>query len=273
MSKNRKLITAIFAAFLFLLSLGIFLISISYNNSKSQPMPELTETAANQTINWGLSFPNEGNLPTGNASKSELAKYDAFFLGDETSKDIYLTFDAGYENGYMETILDTLKEKQVPAAFFVVGTYIRDNPDLIRRMVSEGHIVGNHTMNHKNMSEIAERKNFDEELGEVEELYEQVVGRPMAKYYRPPQGVFSLQNLEMAQSLGYKTVFWSLAYVDWNQDKQPECEEAVNTLMKRSHGGMIVLLHSTSKTNALVLSELIDRWKKDGYEFKSLDNL
>lgn len=273
MRESGKTITFILAVGLFVISLGIFLTSISGKTADSKTKDNAAETAASASINWGLSFQEEGQPPAGNASKEELAKYDAYFIGDEGSKDIYLTFDAGYENGYMEEILDVLKEKKVPAAFFVVGTYINDNPELIRRMASEGHIVGNHTMSHPDMAAISGREDFEKELLGVEEAYKEVTGTAMSKCYRPPRGVFSFDNLKMAQELGYKTYFWSLAYVDWNQDSQPSCEEALNTLTKRSHDGMVILLHSTSKTNCKILGQMIDKWKEMGYEFKSLDEL
>ena len=244
-----------------------------------------------EVTNWGLSFGKNGSAPAGNASAEELAKYDAWYLGDTGEKTIYLTFDAGYENGYTEAILDTLKEHKVPAAFFLVGTYIRDNPELVKRMAQEGHIVGNHSMNHKDMSAIGDMAEFEKELAAVESAYQSALGDgktdaaeagqrksgeknvKMPKYYRPPEGKFSLQNLEMAEQLGYKTVFWSLAYVDWNVDQQPTREEALNTLLPRTHNGAVVLLHSTSKTNAKVLDELIEGWKAEGYQFGTLDEL
>ena len=231
-----------------------------------------------EVTNWGLSFQKEGEAPVGNASASELSKYDAWYVGDSGKKKIYLTFDAGYENGYTAEILDTLKEHDVPAAFFLVGTYIRDNPELVKRMASEGHIVGNHSMNHRDMSAVTDEAAFQKELAEVETAYQSAVSDgkkkvQMPKYYRPPEGKFSPQNLEMAKKLGYKTIFWSLAYVDWNTDQQPTREEALNTLLPRTHNGAVVLLHSTSKTNAKVLGELIERWKEEGYQFGTLDEL
>lgn len=231
-----------------------------------------------EVTNWGLSFQKEGAAPVGNASATELAKYDAWYVGDTSKKTIYLTFDAGYENGYTAEILDTLKKHDVPAAFFLVGTYISDNPEIVKRMASEGHIVGNHSMHHRDMSSVSDEAVFQKELAEVETAYQSALGdgkkkAQMPKYYRPPEGRFSLQNLEMAKKLGYKTVFWSLAYVDWNVDGQPTREEALNTLMPRTHNGAVVLLHSTSKTNAKILGEFIERWKAEGYRFGTLDEL
>ena len=225
------------------------------------------------TASWGLSFRQEGAPPVGNADRQQLRQYDAAYLGDPSKKVLYLTFDAGYENGSTEKILDTLKEQQVPAAFFLVGNYIEKNADLVRRMEAEGHIVGNHTMHHKDMSKITDEAAFTKELQDLEKLYEDTVGKPMPKYYRPPQGIYSEDNLRLAQKLGYKTVFWSLAYVDWNNDSQPTREQAFKKLLPRTHPGAVILLHSTSKTNAEILGELIEKWKAEGYRFDTLEEL
>ena len=225
------------------------------------------------TASWGLSFRQEGAPPVGNADRQQLRQYDAAYLGDPSKKVLFLTFDAGYENGSTEKILDTLKEQQVPAAFFLVGNYIEKNADLVRRMEAEGHIVGNHTMHHKDMSKITDEAAFTKELQDLEKLYEDTVGKPMPKYYRPPQGIYSEDNLRLAQKLGYKTVFWSLAYVDWNNDSQPTREQAFKKLLPRTHPGAVILLHSTSKTNAEILGELIEKWKAEGYRFGTLEEL
>ena len=225
------------------------------------------------TGSWGLSFQAKGQPPVGNASREALEEYDAVFLGNTEGKRLYLTFDAGYENGCTEQILDVLKKHQVPAAFFLVGNYIEQNPRLVKRMVAEGHIVGNHTYHHYDMSKLADLQNFRKELEDLEQLYFQTVGEPMPKYYRPPQGIYSAENLRMAKELGYKTVFWSLAYVDWLNDKQPSSEEAFSKLIPRVHSGAVVLLHSTSKTNAAILDELLTRWEEMGYDFSTLEEL
>ena len=176
--------------------------------------------------NWGLSFPTEGEAPVGNASQADLANYDAYYLGDTGQKVIYLTFDCGYENGYTEKILDALKKHHAPAAFFVVGHMIESAPDIVRRMAAEGHVVGNHTFHHPDMSAISQQDAFQKELDSLAELYRQTTGKPLSRFYRPPQGKYSEENLKQAQALGYKTVFWSLAYVDWNTDSQPTAEQA-----------------------------------------------
>ena len=229
--------------------------------------------AAVPTASWGLSFRQEGSAPVGTAGMEQLRQYDAAYLGDTREKVLYLTFDAGYENGCTEQVLDTLKKHQVSAAFFLVGNYIERNADLVRRMVEEGHIVGNHTMHHYDMSRLSGKETFSKELTDLEDLFRQTTGKELPKFYRPPQGVYSQDNLKMAKELGYKTVFWSLAYVDWLNDKQPTREEAFRKLLPRTHNGAVVLLHSTSKTNAEILNELIGKWKAQGYRFGTVEEL
>ena len=226
-----------------------------------------------ETGSWGLSFREPGTSPVGSAGVDQLQKYDAAYLGNTTEKVIYLTFDAGYENGCTAQILDALKKHNVSATFFLVGNYLEKNPDLVRRMVAEGHTVGNHTMHHYDMSRISDPAAFQKELEDLEKLYEQTVGEPMQKYYRPPQGIYSEENLRQAKNLGYKTVFWSLAYVDWKNDDQPTAQAAFNKLLPRIHPGAVVLLHSTSKTNAAILDELLTRWEDMGYRFAPIQEL
>ena len=225
------------------------------------------------TGSWGLSFQQEGRAPIGNAGADQLRQYDAAYLGSTEEKVLYLTFDAGYENGATGKILDVLQRQQVKATFFLVGNYIEKNADLVRRMAREGHIVGNHTMHHYDMSKLSDKASFSKELTDLEALYRQTTGQEMAKFYRPPQGLYSEENLKMAQSLGYKTVFWSLAYVDWNNDAQPTREQAFAKLLPRTHPGAVVLLHSTSQTNADILEDLICNWKQQGYRFGTVEEL
>ena len=230
-------------------------------------------SSALETGSWGLSFRQEGQPPIGNAGVDQLRRYDAAYIGDTTKQTIYLTFDAGYENGCTGKILDTLKKHNVKAAFFLVGNYIEKNADLVRRMVAEGHTVGNHTMHHYDMSKLSDPSAFAKELQDLEELYQKTVGQPMEKYYRPPQGIYSEENLRQAKELGYKTVFWSLAYVDWKNDAQPTRDTAFNKLLPRTHPGAVVLLHSTSQTNADILDELLSRWEQQGYRFAPISEL
>ena len=229
--------------------------------------------SALETGNWGLRFRQEGAAPIGPASVDTLKEYDAAYLGDTSQQVIYLTFDAGYENGCTAKILDVLKEHEAPAAFFLVGNYIEKNADLVRRMGSEGHTVGNHTMHHYDMSKISEKEAFSKELTDLEALYKETTGEELEKFYRPPQGIYSESNLQMAKELGYKTVFWSLAYVDWNNDAQPTKEEAFSKLLPRIHSGAVVLLHSTSQTNAEILDELLTKWEEMGYTFGDIHDL
>ena len=223
--------------------------------------------------NWGLGFGTEGTPPTGNASAEELKKYNAYFIGDTTQNTIYLTFDCGYENGNTEPILDALKKHDVKATFFVVGNFLETSPEIVKRMIAEGHTVGNHTYHHLDMSSISSMDAFKKETQDVENLFEQITGTPITKFYRPPQGKYNIENLKMAQELGYHTFFWSLAYVDWYQDKQPTKDEAFGKLLKRIHPGAIVLLHSTSSTNAQILDELLTKWEEMGYTIKPLTEL
>ena len=248
-----------------LIVLGVLASLVAIASAKQEP--------ALPAGSWGLSFREEGQPPAGNTGSEQLKQYNAAFLGDTTKKVIYLTFDAGYENGCTEKILDTLQKHHVPAAFFLVGNYIEQNPELVKRMVAEGHTVGNHTYHHYDMSKISDRATFERELTDLETLYKQTTGETMKKYYRPPQGIYSEQNLQMAKELGYRTVFWSLAYVDWLNDDQPTSEQAFSKLIPRIHNGAVVLLHSTSQTNAAILDELLTRWEELGYEFAPIDAL
>ena len=260
---------ALFCAVLLLLTMLLWPMS-----RQSSSLPAAGDAAvAVSTDNWGLSFPTEGQSPVGNATVEELAQYNAYYLGDTSQKVIYLTFDCGYENGYTASILDTLKKHNAPAAFFVVGNMIESAPDLIRHMVAEGHIVGNHTYHHPDMSSISDQTAFQKELESLEALFQETTGQTMSKYYRPPQGKYNVENLRQAKALGYKTILWSLAYVDWYVDDQPTPEQAYSKLLPRIHDGAIVLLHSTSRTNAEILDELLTKWEEMGFSFASLDQL
>ena len=230
---------------------------------------------AMKTEDWGTGFTDipEGGQPVGNATAAELKKYDAHYVGSADKKVIYLTFDCGYENGYTDAMLDALKKHNAPATFFVVGHYVESAPEQVKRMVAEGHTVGNHTYHHPDMSSISDLASFKKEVDDVANAFKELTGTDMAMYYRPPQGKYSTKNLEMAKELGYSTFFWSLAHVDWNVDKQPSHEEAMNKLTKRIHPGAIVLLHNTSKTNSEILDELLTKWEEMGYTFGTLEEL
>ena len=202
-------------------------------------------------------------------------KYDAFYVNRraKNEKVIYLTFDAGYENGNIAKILDVMKEKNVVGAFFILDNLITREPSLVKRMSDEGHLVCNHTQKHPDMSKITDRNCFREQLEGLEKHYLEVIGKPMAKYYRPPEGRFSRVNLEFARDMGYKTVFWSFAYADWDNNRQMPCDKALKKILDHVHNGEIMLLHPTSSTNAQIISALIDTLKESGYRFGSLDEL
>lgn len=253
--------------------LGAILVVGSVLLGKMHKMQPAVSDLVLTSENWGLGFGAEGTQPSGNASATELKQYDAYYVGDAGEKVIYLTFDCGYENGNTAPILDALKKHNVHATFFVVGHYLESAPDLVKRMVEEGHTVGNHTYHHPDMSKISDHAAFQKEMDDVASLFKEVTGTDLSMYYRPPQGKYSTVNLQMAKELGYSTFFWSLAYVDWNVDSQPSHEEAFQKLTGRIHPGAIVLLHSTSKTNGEILDELLTKWEEMGYSFGELGDI
>lgn len=242
----------------------------------SRPVPKTRPegfTLELDSEDWGLGFGEPGTQPVGNASTEDLAWYHAYYMGDGSEKVLYLTFDCGYENGNTEPILDALKKHNAPATFFVVGHFLETEPELVKRMVEEGHAVGNHTYHHPDMSSISDMESFENEVNDVAQLFREITGKELSPYYRPPQGKCNVRNLEMAEELGYYTIFWSLAYVDWNQDNQPSHEEAFDKLTTRVHPGAVVLLHNTSNTNGEILDELLTKWEEMGYSFRPLSEL
>ena len=261
-------------ALLLLLLAASFLLGRGIAYVKYEKFDNLATPASGSATseNWGLGFGQEGTQPTGNATVEELKKYNTSYVGSNTEKVIYLTFDAGYENGNTEPILDALKKHNVTATFFVVGHYLESAPELVKRMVAEGHFVGNHTYHHLDMSSISSKESFEKEMKDVEDKFQEITGTQLTRFYRPPQGKYNTKNLEMAKEMGYHTFFWSLAYVDWYQDKQPTKDEAFKKLVGRIHPGAIVLLHSTSKTNGEILDELLTKWEEMGYTFRTLED-
>lgn len=205
------------------------------------------------------------------AASDIIGKYDTIYLGSAEKKRIYLTFDAGYENGNVKKVLDTLNEKNVKGAFFVLPHFITANPGLVDEMNATGHLICNHSTTHRDMSKVENFEDFKKEICGIEDVYRQQTGKELAKYYRPPEGKFSQSNLENAQKLGYTTVLWSLAHADWDNNKQPDPEKAKALILSRVHNGCVMLLHPTSSTNAKILPELIDELRARGYEFYSLD--
>ena len=225
-----------------------------------------------QSYEWGLHFEKENTLPIPNLSDDVLNKYDAYFHGNTSEKVIYITFDAGYENGNTAPILDALKKHNAPAAFFLVGPYIENNPELVKRMVAEGHTVGNHSYNHPDMTSKS-KEEFTIQLDKTAAAYEKATGQQMPMYYRPPEGKFTEENLLWAQQMGYATVLWSSAYVDWNNDNQPSHSYAFEKIARRTFDGAIFLLHSTSSTNREILDQQLTKWEQQGYTFASITQL
>lgn len=202
-----------------------------------------------------------------------LSKYNAYYLGDTNEKVIYLTFDEGYENGYTAKILDILRDEKVPAAFFVVKPYIVQNPEIVKRMADEGHLVCNHSNHHPSMASVTDPQKFKAEFIDVENAYKEVVGSDIPKFFRPPMGKYSINSLKKTNDLGYKSIFWSFAYKDWIIDNQPSEEVAIKKITQGVHPGCIMLLHAVSKTNTAVLKTVIQQIRADGYEFKPLTDL
>lgn len=232
----------------------------------------LSRPGAVETAQWGLHFEKAGQVPTGRESMEKLRENNAYFAKDTQEKVLFLTFDLGYENGRMPAILDCLEEKGVPATFFVTGHYLDSQPDLVRRMVAQGHTVANHTVHHPDMAAVPE-DTFRQELAALEEKFVEITGQQMPKIFRPPQGSYNAQCLKLAQKYGYQTVFWSVAYADWDNKSQPDPQKSVELLCKRIHPGAVVLLHGTSQTNAQILPQLIDRWQKMGYRIAPITEL
>ncbi|MFC0557495.1 delta-lactam-biosynthetic de-N-acetylase [Halalkalibacter alkalisediminis] len=227
---------------------------------------------SNTVYNWSYK-PEKDNKPVTTEPEylDMLERANGFFIGDTTQKELYLTFDNGYENGYTEKVLDVLKEKEVPAAFFVTGHYLNDATDLVKRMVDEGHIVGNHSWHHPSLPGVGDGRLMSE-LNKVRERFTEITGVKEMNYLRPPRGQFSERSLMLSEKLGYTNVFWSMAYKDWEVDKQKGGDYAYNQIMKRIHPGAVMLIHSVSSDNAEALPRVIDDARKQGYVFKSLDD-
>lgn len=220
---------------------------------------------------WYCAHTEGGKRPSVPAEMSFIDKNGGYFLGED-ERVIYLTFDAGYENGNIAKILDTLKAEEVPAAFFVLENLVKRDTELVRRMLDEGHTVCNHTARHPDMTKKTEVE-FTAEISEMEKVYKETMGEEISKYYRPPEGRFTEENLKWANLLGYKTIFWSYAYADWDNDRQPSADKAYEKVISGTHNGEVILLHPTSATNAEILPRLIREWKRMGYRFGTLDEL
>ena len=253
-----------------MLVISIFTISIISMNSKEQLQNTNAQSLSNKKIGWGIKRNDNHEQPdVGTQNKKILEENKGICLGNKETKTIYLTFDEGYEAGYTEKILETLKQNDVKAAFFITAHYVNTQEDLVKKMIDEGHIVGNHTVNHKSMPDLTEEK-IRTEVMELHQTIQQKFGYEM-KYLRPPMGEFSQRTLQITNSLGYTNVMWSFAYEDWNENNQPDEEKAKKKILDNLHNGEIMLLHGNSKTNTNILDSIIKEAKNMGYEFKSLD--
>lgn len=226
---------------------------------------------------WYCVRQKEHRQPKCDSKMRYIEDYDGYYIDhthteDSVDKVVYLTFDAGYENGNVEKILNTLKEENVCGAFFILGNLIERNGELVRRMAEEGHIVANHTYSHRDMTKVGSDA-FGEELQKLSSAYKELTGKDMPLYFRPPEGKFSREMMENAKNLGYKTIFWSFAYADWDNGKQPDYASAKKKILDNIHNGEIILLHPTSSTNAAVLGDVIKELKSEGYRFGSLNEL
>lgn len=247
----------------------IFLANIQTDNRIINTNAELN--LSNSKIEWGIKRGNNHEQPDlGSKNKQLIENYNGIAIGNKDKKNIYLTFDLGYEAGYTSHILDVLKENNVKATFFITAHYLNSATDLVERMINEGHIVGNHTVNHKSMPSLSE-ENMKEELMN---LHQSIYGKfnYEMKYMRPPCGEFSEKSLDLTKRLGYTTVMWSFAYVDWEENKQPSHEDAMDKIINNLHNGEIMLLHATSKTNSEIMDDMIKKIYEEGYEIKSIED-
>lgn len=239
-----------------------------------EPEPVMSEEEINALSNdaFGWGFVKKPGQPAQFTSgqREMMEKYSCIYEGSTDDKALYLTFDEGYENGYTESILDTLKERGVPAAFFVTGPYIDGNFDLIKRMLDEGHIVGNHTVRHPNMPSLGTAEAMENEITELDLKFYETFGKHLS-YFRPPEGAYSERSLAATAAAGYKTVLWSFAYRDWERDNQKGAEYAKDSVIPYLYGGSVLLLHAVSSDNAAALGDIIDSARGQGFTFKSLN--
>lgn len=237
------------------------------------PLSAAASPYSNTSHDWYFKKSKDHRPSTTEPEYEKLLKqYGGVFQGNPDRKVIYLTFDNGYEQGYTEEILDVLKQKDVPAAFFVTGHYLKSEPELVKRMVKEGHIIGNHSWHHPDLTEVSNER-LKREIQKVEKAYTEITGRHDMMYLRPPRGVFSERTLALTEKLGYTNVFWSLAFLDWETDKQKGWKYSYRNVMEQIHPGAILLLHTVSKDNAKALPKIIESLREQGYKFKSLDYL
>ena len=222
-------------------------------------------------IGWGF-VKKKGHAPDiSNKEKETFAKYDCYYIDENAPKAMYLTFDEGYENGYTSKILDVLESTQTPAAFFVTGPYLENQTELVERMIKDGHVVGNHTVNHPNLPKQSV-ETVQKELSDLNKMSEEKYGYTM-HYMRPPEGEWSERVLAVARDMGYKTILWSFAYKDWDRNAQKGKDYAFKQVTPYFHDGAILLLHAVSSDNADALESIINCAKEQGYTFRSLDEL
>ena len=263
--KNIKNITTILIVSL------IFLFSISTINMNNRTVETMSsKTISDKKIEWGIKRGQNHLQPDlGTENKQIIDKYEGISMGNNEKKYVYLTFDCGYEAGYTEKILEVLKQNDVKATFFITGHYLNSAPDLVKKMIDEGHIIGNHTADHICMPE-STNDEIKEDVMELHTALYSKFGYEM-KYIRPPKGEYSERTVEYTNTLGYKTVMWSFAYDDWDENKQGREEYGKSKILDNVHNGEVMLLHSTSKDNSNILDYCIKQIKNKGYEFKSLD--
>lgn len=269
---NKRNLRTFFIIGFFIFVFGVLVSTNFYMLNKTKAKIS-DPNISTQEYSWYFNPRNDQKQPEPIKEANFFDKYSSYYVGNPNEKVIYLTFDAGYENGTTESILNTLKKHNAKAHFFVVESYIKNNPELIKRMEKEGHLVCNHSKTHPSMASINDFEKFKEEILSVEKTYKEVTGKEMPKYFRPPMGKFSEQSLKYTQDLGYSSVFWSFAYVDWYNDKQPTHEFAKDKIYTRTHPGAVVLLHPNSKTNTEILDEVITHWENEGYKLETLDYL
>ena len=260
----RKLTSIIFTVILLFNAPQLFVTSSYSADNVTKPM------------NWYCKHTTDEKIPRADPEMSFISQFSGLYIDPSASsenKTVYLTFDAGYENGNVERVLDVLKEKNVKGAFFILENLVKRNSELVKRMADEGHLVCNHTAAHKDITSFTSKECLEAELKKLEDSALEYAGVEIAKYFRPPEGRFSKQSLEWISELGYKTVFWSFAYADWDNNRQMDPDAAFNKVINGIHPGEILLLHPTSDTNCKILSDLIDTFRSKGYEFKTLDEL
>ncbi len=249
--------------------IGVFMLSLVFCLFLNQ----VVYANQNKSYGWGMKPGKTGEKPeVGQLYESLIENHNAFYIDKTTSKRLYLTFDAGYENGNTPKILDVLKKHKISATFFLVGSYLQKEEELVKRMVKEGHYIGNHTWSHPDLTKL-NKEQYAEELKKFEDHYYKIIGKKPLKIMRPPSGTFSDNSLKIADELGYYNIFWSLAYRDWEVDKQHGWQYAYNEVMKRIHPGAIILLHPVSTDNTEALDKIITDLKAKGYEFVPITTL